>query len=150
MNHATYYSIRTAVLYLVSYITPPCPWCPWWASYTRTVDRLPSYCHCSWTMYIWTFHNPSCCCCCCCCYGLYLGHIKSVVRAIEVSHAACKDEFRWNPRPHSWRFLQSPSLIIDASLRLQVEKTLRPKDGRNTGPIRGLSLTPTSKMTYVP
>ena len=23
---------------------------------------------------------------------------------IEVSHAACKDEFRWNPRSHSWRF----------------------------------------------
>ena len=23
---------------------------------------------------------------------------------MEVSHAACKDEFRWNPRSHSWRF----------------------------------------------
>ena len=31
------------------------------------------------------------------------GHIKPVVRAIEVSHAACKDEFRRNPRSHSWR-----------------------------------------------
>ena len=29
---------------------------------------------------------------------------KPVVRAIEVSHAACKDEFRQNPRSHSWRF----------------------------------------------
>ena len=28
-----------------------------------------------------------------------------VVRAIEVSHAACKDEFRRNLRPRSWRFL---------------------------------------------
>ena len=30
---------------------------------------------------------------------------KPVVRAIQVSHAACKDEFRQNPRSHSCRFL---------------------------------------------
>ena len=29
------------------------------------------------------------------------GHIKPVVRTIGVSHAACKDEFRPNPRSHS-------------------------------------------------
>ena len=28
---------------------------------------------------------------------------KPVVRSIEVSHAACKDEFRRNPRSHSYR-----------------------------------------------
>ena len=33
------------------------------------------------------------------------GHIKPVVRAIEISRAGSKDEFRWNPRSHhSWRF----------------------------------------------
>ena len=32
------------------------------------------------------------------------GHIKPVVRAIEVSRAACNDEFRRNPRSHSSRF----------------------------------------------
>ena len=32
------------------------------------------------------------------------GHVKPVVRAIEVFHAACKDEFvRRNLRSHSWR-----------------------------------------------
>ena len=30
---------------------------------------------------------------------------KTVVRAIEVSRAACKDEFRRNPRSHSWHFV---------------------------------------------
>ena len=34
------------------------------------------------------------------------GHIKHVVRTIEISHAACNfDECRWNPRSDSWRFL---------------------------------------------
>ena len=32
------------------------------------------------------------------------GNINPVVRAIEVSHAAWKDEFRRIPRSHSWRF----------------------------------------------
>ena len=39
------------------------------------------------------------------CHNLFPS--KPVVRAIEVSHAACKDEFRKNPRSHSCRFLLS-------------------------------------------
>ena len=37
---------------------------------------------------------------------------KPVVRAIEVSHAACKDEFRENPRSYSCRLLMFLTLLF--------------------------------------
>ena len=32
-------------------------------------------------------------------------HSRFASYKIKVSHAACKGEFRWNPRSHNWRFL---------------------------------------------
>ena len=37
--------------------------------------------------------------------SLWWGHRRPVVRAIKVSHAACKDEFRRNPRSYRWSFI---------------------------------------------
>ena len=42
----------------------------------------------------------------------YVLYIILVMRAIGVSHTACKDEFRRNLRPHSWSVV-SFFIILD-------------------------------------
>ena len=58
------------------------------------------------------------------------GYIKPVVRAIEVSHAACKDYFRRNPRCHSWRlFILKYSSIACGITDINIQRIRRGLSG---------------------
>ena len=63
---------------------------------------------------------------------------KVLVRAIEASHAACRDEFGRNPRSHGWRFFilwystpyTSMHLTLNSTINLSLNHDWSPKRSR--------------------
>ena len=50
---------------------------------------------------------------------------QPVIRAIGVSHTACKDEFRQNLRSHSWSVFSFFIILLRGRIRFQQRKSIR-------------------------